>query len=61
MEYIVLNMGQERPSFGGHPFDVGGVGPLQRAGVAHWSLHVWLFEENPAGLFAPFNPNITCP
>ena len=57
VEYIVINTGQAAPTFNGHPFDVGGA-PVP---VAHWSLHVWLGEPNPSGLFAPFNPNIDCP
>ena len=24
------------------------------------SLHVWLWKFNPSGLFAPFNPNVSC-
>lgn len=23
-----------------------------------WTLHAWVWEGNPAGIFAPFNPNI---
>jgi hypothetical protein len=57
VEYIVIDAGQPAPTFGGQPFDVGGT-PVP---VAHWSLHVWLGEPNPSGLFVPFNPNITCP
>ncbi len=26
----------------------------------HYELHMWLYRENPTGLFAPFNPNVTC-
>jgi len=26
----------------------------------HYDLHVWLFAENPTGLFTPFNPAISC-
>ena len=26
-----------------------------------WYLHVWVWEENPAGLFADWNPKVTCP
>jgi hypothetical protein len=26
----------------------------------HYDLHVWLFRENPAGMFAQFNPAVTC-
>lgn len=24
------------------------------------TLHAWIWEENPAGMFTPFNPSITC-
>ena len=56
VEYIVINVGQPAPMFGDQPFDVGGT-PVP---VPHWSLHVWLYENNPSGIFAPFNPNISC-
>jgi hypothetical protein len=26
----------------------------------HYELHMWLYRDNPNGLFAPFNPNATC-
>ena len=25
------------------------------------ALHVWLWQANPAGMFAPYNPNLSCP
>ena len=56
VEYIVINVGQPAPMFGDQPFDVGGT-PVP---VPHWSLHVWLYENNPSGIFTPFNPNISC-
>ena len=56
VEYIVINVGQPAPMFGDQPFDVGG-SPVP---VPHWSLHVWLYENNPSGIFVPFNPNISC-
>jgi hypothetical protein len=27
---------------------------------AFWSLHVWLWHPNPAGMFQPWNPNVHC-
>ncbi len=27
----------------------------------HYDLHVWLWKENPEGLFAEWNPDVTCP
>ena len=26
----------------------------------HYDRHVWLYRENPAGVFEPFNPAVTC-
>ena len=57
VEYIVINVGQPAPTFAGQAFNVGGT-PVP---VAHWSLHVWVHQDNPAGMFAPFNPTVVCP
>ncbi len=26
----------------------------------HFELHLWLYRENPTGLFTPFNPGVSC-
>lgn len=26
----------------------------------HYELHLWVFRDNPKGMFAPFNPTVTC-
>lgn len=57
VEYIVIDVGQPAPTFGDQPFDVGGA-PIPGP---HWTLHVWLFEENSNGLFNPWNPAVVCP
>ena len=56
LEYIVINVGQPRPAFAGHLFDIGGT----PAPVAHWTVHVWTHEANPSGIHAPFNPAVSC-
>lgn len=56
VEYIVIDVGQPRPSFAGYPFDIGGT-PLP---VPHYSLHAWVHTTNPRGMFAPFNPDLRC-
>jgi hypothetical protein len=56
VEYIVIDVGQPRPSFDGHPFDIGGT-PVP---VPHYSLHAWVHMKNPSGMFAPFNPDLRC-
>jgi hypothetical protein len=46
--------------FQGHPFD----GPMpghEEEMPWHYDQHLWLFEENPSGMFAAFNSNISCP
>lgn len=56
VEYIVIDIGQDHPYFGDYPFDVGGT-PVP---VDHYSLHVWLYKDNPNGIFTPFNPTVSC-
>ena len=56
VEYVVIDVGQPRPTFNGHPFDIGGT----PAPVPHWSLHVWLYANNPDGQLTAFNPNMAC-
>lgn len=26
-----------------------------------WALHVWIWQHNPSGMFADFNPKLSCP
>ena len=26
-----------------------------------YSLHAWVWDHNPAGRFAPYNPSVKCP
>lgn len=28
--------------------------------MPHYELHLWLYRDNPNGMFAQFNPNVTC-
>ncbi|MBW8268079.1 hypothetical protein [Caldovatus aquaticus] len=52
----------ERPSLFGRPFDgpMEGHEPLMPRALHHYDLHVWLFKENPAGLFHAVNPTVGC-
>ena len=53
---------KERPAVFGQPFDgpMEGHEPLMPRALHHYDLHVWLWKENPAGLFSPTNPRVTC-
>jgi hypothetical protein len=54
---------KERPQLFGKPFDgpMEGHHPLMPQELKHYDLHVWLWKKNPAGLFAPTNPDVKCP
>jgi hypothetical protein len=61
--FIPLATGvKERPSVFGQLFDgpMEGHEPLLPQALHHYDLHVWLWKENPAGLFSPTNPRVTC-
>jgi hypothetical protein len=48
------------PVLFGRTFD----GPMPGQGPGqpwNYSLHLWAWKHNPSGLFAPFNPRLTCP
>jgi hypothetical protein len=38
-----------------------GHAPIMPAELHHWDLHVWLWKDNPSGVFSPTNPTVTCP
>jgi hypothetical protein len=49
----------DRPSLFGRPFD--GPMPGHEPGMpVHYDLHVWTHEANPDGVFAPWNPRVSC-
>jgi hypothetical protein len=35
--------------------------PLMPDGLHHYDLHVWLWKNNPGGVFSPTNPAVNCP
>lgn len=49
----------DRPSLFGEAFQ----GPMPGHNPTmpiHYDLHVWVAEENPSGVFAPFDPELSC-
>jgi hypothetical protein len=66
VEYMKVDADQDlatdgdRPSIFGVPFD----GPMPGHNPTmpiHYDRHVWLWRDNPNGMFAPFNSAVTCP
>jgi hypothetical protein len=53
------------PTFQGHSFNRMQDDPATELDEAHgfephYDLHVWLYRENPKGMFAQFNPKVKC-
>lgn len=58
IEWFQLENGRKAPRLFGEAFD----GPMTHNGTApsHFDLHVWVFEANPRGVFAQYNPRFGC-
>jgi hypothetical protein len=55
----------EPPTFYGVPYDSMADDPATAVDEAHmfdphFDRHVWIYRANPNGVFAPFNPAVTC-
>jgi hypothetical protein len=53
------------PTFFGAPYDTMIDDPATEADEAHmfaphFDRHVWIYRDNPNGVFTPFNPAVTC-
>lgn len=48
-----------KPTFAGVPFNEM-FGPLSHGHTDHYELHIWLWRNNPLGMFAPWNPKVSC-
>ena len=56
---------KERPSFHGIPYEHMADDPATPTDEAHmfephFDKHIWLWRDNPKGVFTPFNPRVTC-
>lgn len=56
---------KEPPSFQGVEYDTMQDDPATKIDEAHmfephYDRHVWIYRENPNGMFAQFNPNVSC-
>jgi hypothetical protein len=55
--------GGVRPAVFNHQLEGPMVGhyPLMPDGLHHYDLHVWLWKQNPSGVYAATNPALKCP
>jgi hypothetical protein len=54
-----LATAEDRPTGFNRPFD----GPMaghSPGDPVHYDVHVWVYVRNPSGMFAPFNPAVSC-
>lgn len=66
VEYLVADADGDLATAGDRPslFGVGFDGPMPGHGgdmPVHYDQHVWLWANNPAGMFATWNPALSCP
>ncbi len=52
--WAVANTGQAAPQLFGKTFSSTEVS-------GYYTLHAWIYEDNPEGLFVGFNPTVNCP
>ena len=56
---------EQPPSFQGVPYDTMQDDPTTKIDEAHmfephYDRHVWVYRDNPSGMFAQFNPSVSC-
>jgi hypothetical protein len=54
-----LTTTEDRPTGFGRPYDGPMLGHFE-GDPTHYDLHVWIYVRNPKGMFAPFNPAVSC-
>jgi hypothetical protein len=54
-----LSTDADRPSLAGEPFEGPMLGHAPGMPI-HYDLHVWTEVANPSGVFAPWNPRVSC-
>jgi hypothetical protein len=64
LEYVVIKNAWDEthsspPSLFGHTFNLT-LSPNRYGLPAFYSLHAWVWKQNPLGMFAPYNPKVSC-
>jgi len=57
--------GKSLPTFHGAPYDAMADDPATATDEAHmfaphYDRHVWIYRDNPNGVFSPYNPRVSC-
>lgn len=61
--FMPAQLSKTPPTILGHQLmgPMEGHAPIMPAELHHWDLHVWLYKNNPNGMFEPTNPAVKCP
>jgi hypothetical protein len=61
--FMPYKKGMVAPEMFGHKFygPMMGHYPVMPKELVHYDLHVWLWKNNPSGVFAPTNSDLKCP
>jgi hypothetical protein len=61
--FVPTDLSRTPPTILGHQLmgPMEGHAPIMPAELHHWDLHVWLFKDNPNGMFSPTNSAVKCP
>lgn len=61
--FVPTEVSKTPPTVLGHQLmgPMEGHAPIMPAELHHWDLHVWLYKNNPNGMFSPTNSAVHCP
>ena len=61
--FVPTEVSKTPPSILGHQLmgPMEGHAPIMPPELHHWDLHVWLYKDNPNGMFSPTNSAVKCP
>lgn len=61
--FVPVAAAKERPTIFGQPLigPMDGHEPIMPKELKHYDLHVWLWKDNPAGVFSSTNSALKCP
>jgi hypothetical protein len=61
--FVPTELSKTPPTVLGHQLmgPMEGHAPIMPAELHHWDLHVWLFKDNPNGMFSATNSAVKCP
>ncbi len=61
--FVPTEVSKTPPTMLGHQLmgPMEGHAPIMPADLHHWDLHVWLFKDNPNGMFSATNSAVKCP